>query len=154
MPKKTKPAPKLGEDIVAPLSEVIVTDPAAIEAAFKDTEPASMTDIDTTSLPSPTPDLDADAATAAAPETAPEVASDPDLSGVLAPPAEEPADPSDPYAPANVEAGFTALVEGGGRVLLETPNKYPHSRSIRSRDGRYFEHVSDAPSGEWVYRQS
>lgn len=130
---KGKPGAKLGEDIVAPKDEAVVTDPEAVEEALADTE---------SDLPTPA-DMNADSGTTASdtPE-APAGTSEVEATPI---PAE--------LDPANVEAGLTALLEGGTRVLLEDANLPLRSFRVRSRDGRYFEHVADDPTtGEWVYR--
>lgn len=131
---KGKPGAKLGEDIVAPKDEAVVTDPEAVEEALADTElppPADMGD-DSGTTASDTPEAGAGTSEAAA---EPVAAVPPELD------------------PINVAAGMTALLEGGSRVLLEDVNLPLRSFRVRSRDGRYWEHVADDPTtGEWIYR--
>lgn len=45
------------------------------------------------------------------------------------------------------------LVEAEGEVTLERP-EHPRERRVKAADGRYLDHVSDAPDGRWIYRES
>lgn len=55
-------------------------------------------------------------------------------------------------APAVVDPLPTILVEGGGRVEV-FPGQHRQWR-VRSTAGTYYDHCSDAPDGEWIYRES
>lgn len=70
-------------------------------------------------------------------------------SGLIIPP--EPPIAPDPLMVRDVESSI--LLEDGTWRSLGYVRKSRDFR-VRTQDGRYYEHVADAPDGEWIYRQS
>lgn len=46
----------------------------------------------------------------------------------------------------------TILLEDGGRAKVHPRNFQQNGFRIGAADGRAYDHCSDAPDGEWVYR--
>lgn len=135
--------PKLGEQIVPPPAAPVVQDPAP--ATVPTTSPSGLsTDPapdENLTLPTPAPPVVADGVPLAADEVPP-------ADGVL-----PVAEPEPVPELTEEEKKATIRLEGTGvRVPLADLRDYRQFR-VAGTNGLYYEHVSQAPDGEWEYRQ-
>lgn len=117
--------PRIGEQIISPITEAPVKDPAPQPPTSPSGLSTGPEAGETMTPPPPAPVVDA-----------------------------APADAPAPVVEWQENQGPSILLEGGQGKRVPCNEKDMRQFRVAGLDGLYYEHVSNAPDGEWEYRQS